>query len=131
MIHWVTYLDKQKWRLSVYIVENCGEGNDVLEELASVGCRGRELADASAEVRRCGLNIGLTYSVASLRNTIMMIGLQDDLSEFVNTMCHEKHHLVAHICQADGIDMTTEESAYISGDVGELLYDCLRKINVI
>lgn len=131
MIHYVTYIDSVKWRLSVYILERCGEGRDVLEELAAVGCRGVELADASAEVRRCGMDIGLTYSVGSLRNTILMIGLQDNKSEFVNTLRHEQHHVISHICQADGIDMHSEESAYIAGDVGEAMYNSLHELKVL
>lgn len=131
MIHFTTYLRKEAWRISVYVLESCGEGADVLEELASMGCRGKDFAEVTTELMRCGMNIGITYSVGPKRNTLMVIGEQSDKVEFVNTLRHEQHHIISHICQEECIDMNTERSAYIAGDVGASIYEEMRKYNLI
>ena len=131
MIHFVTYLDRERWRISVYVLEHCGEGSDVIEALSEEGCKGADLADAYHDIRSCAMNIGITYSYKSHRNTIMLIGLQESKSEFVNTLRHEQHHIIAHICETDGIDMYEEPAAYIAGDVGEAIYEKMCKYRLL
>lgn len=131
MISFVTYLEPERWRIKVYILEHCGEGADIIDELAHEGCIGTDLADASHEIRRCGMNIGITFSVGEMRNSILVIGLQSSRSEFVNTLRHEQHHVISHICKQDGIDMHSEESAYVAGDVGEAIYDRAHKLRLV
>ena len=131
MIHFVSYLDTRKWRISVYVTERCGEEGEIIEALADMGCRGAELAGASNELKKCGMNIGITYSVGAMRNSILVLGLQDSRAEFVNTMRHEQHHVISHICKSDGIDMNTEEAAYIDGEVGEGIYIGLKKSDLL
>lgn len=40
---------------------------------------------------------------------------------------HEVHHVVSHICRRDSIDPSSEQSAYITGDIGEAIYNILTK----
>lgn len=127
MIHCAIYLERKRWKLSVYILENCGEGKDMADELADIGCKGYDLSEALRIVNQCDLNVGMTYSNLDKRCSLIMVGLQEDKSQFCNTIDHEKHHAVSHICKRDKIDMHTEEAAYIAGDVGEAMHEMLKK----
>lgn len=131
MIHFVTYIDAADWRIECFILEKCNDGNDVIEALADAGCRGSQLADAAEDLTECGINIGITFSVEKKRNSILVIGLQSDKSEFVSTMRHEQHHVICHICTSRNIDIESEEAAYIAGDVGKSIYNELRKFALI
>lgn len=127
MIQHAIYLDRLSWRISIYILEECGEGVEVADALSETGCRGQELSEALAMMHGCDMNVGLAYSNAEMRNSIVMVGLQSDVSEFINTICHEMHHVISHICRRDGISPDSEESAYVSGDVGEAVITILAK----
>lgn len=125
MIHCAIYLDRQRWKLSLYILEECGEGAEVAESLANVGCRGNDLSEALNVIHSCSHNVGLTYSNTDKRNSVIMVGLQENPSEFINTLFHEVHHVVCHISNKDGISIDSEQSAYIAGDIGEAIYNML------
>lgn len=52
-----------------------------------------------------------------------------------DTLVHELHHLVAHICEGSNVDLSSEEACYLAGglaqlihnDAAPLLCDCCRK----
>lgn len=122
MMQSVVYLDKYHWRVSIYILEQCGEGAEVAEALSDAGCRGSDLLNSLDVINSCDTNVGLTYTNQEMRNSIVMVGLQDDRAEFVNTIHHELFHVISHICQKDHIDNNSEEAAYLAGDIGEAVY---------
>lgn len=122
MIRTAAYIESQRWRLELFIIEQCGEKMDIAEALAALGCRGADLAEAISEINKCGLNFGLAYSSKSKRASVIVVGLQEDRAELENTLAHELHHLTSHICETDNIDPRSEEAAYAAGDIAEAVY---------
>lgn len=65
----------------------------------------------------------------------MVIGAASSASECANSLVHELHHLVAHICEGSNVDLSSEEACYLAGglaqlihnDAAPLLCDCCRK----
>lgn len=127
MIRSAVYLDRIHWRLSLYVLEVCGEGRELVDDLADAGCRGEDLAKAMRMIDSCDLNVGLTYSNTPMRNSVVCVGLQADRNEFANTLFHELHHVISHICQRDNIDIHSEDAAYLAGDVGECVYRLIKQ----
>ena len=67
-------------------------------------------------------NIGLTYTNKDDRETIIVIGCSSDVAEFVNTLTHEINHFIEHVMEALHIESGTEDEAYFTGELFELLY---------
>ena len=68
------------------------------------------------------VNTGLTYSNKAERKTIIAIGISSDAAEFVNTLTHEINHFIEHVMEALHIESGTEDEAYFTGELFELLY---------
>lgn len=71
----------------------------------------------------CRVEIGgLTYSNLSERKSVLAIGKCESDGSIINTIGHELLHVVAHICEQDGIDMLSEEPCYIMGSLCERFF---------
>ena len=68
------------------------------------------------------LNTGLTYSNKIERKTIIVVGCSPDIAEFVNTLTHEVNHFIEHVMEALHITPGTEDEAYFTGELFELLF---------
>lgn len=65
---------------------------------------------------------GLTYSSLSERRSVLAIGKCESDGSIINTIGHELLHVVAHICEQDGIDMLSEEPCYMMGSLCEKFF---------
>ena len=65
---------------------------------------------------------GLTYSNLAERRSVLAIGKCDSDGSIINTIGHELLHVVAHICEQDGIDMLSEEPCYMMGSLCEKFF---------
>lgn len=110
-------LNKYEWRVVLFIVHNCEENETILECIRDLNCFGLDYEDIQHHLSDCGLNTGLTYSNLSMRSSVMVIGRAENAEQFDNTLRHEQHHLVCHICESDNIELDTETSAYIAGEI--------------
>ena len=68
----------------------------------------------------------MTYSNVAERKSVVAVGASE-AADVVNTIGHELLHVVAHICEKDGIDMLSEEPCYILGQLCEELFKNLKK----
>ena len=55
-------------------------------------------------------------------NVLLAIGKCESDGSIINTIGHELLHVVAHICEQDGIDMLSEEPCYIMGSLCEKFF---------
>lgn len=56
----------------------------------------------------------------------MVIGITSSAAQFQNSYDHERKHLEAHIAAALGIDPWGEEICYLSGEIGQLMFEKAR-----
>lgn len=68
-------------------------------------------------------NTGLTYSNASCRKSVMVVGKATSIDEFFNSFCHELRHLTDDIAYEDRIGLRGEAVGYLQGGIGRLLTD--------
>ena len=52
----------------------------------------------------------------------LAIGECESDGSIINTIGHELLHVVAHICEQDGIDMLSEEPCYMMGSLCEKFF---------
>ena len=63
----------------------------------------------------------MTYTNKDDRETIIVIGCSSDVAEFINTLTHEMNHFIEHAMEALHIESGTEDEAYFTGELYELL----------
>lgn len=65
---------------------------------------------------------GFCYTNDDIKTTLICIAETNSNEDFINTVAHEIKHLQSHICSYYGIDETSEEAAYLIGNITEELY---------
>ena len=111
------------WSLRIfYCPKTASQRSIVLKRLFDAGCTGKNYRRAMALLNSGALNIGLTYTNKDERETIIVIGCSSDIAEFVNTLTHEVNHFIEHVMEALHITPETEDEAYFTGELFELLY---------
>lgn len=111
------------WSLRIfYCPKTSSQRYIVLQRLFDAGCTGKNYRRAMSLLNSGALNIGLTYTNKDERKTIIVIGCSSDIAEFVNTLTHEINHFIEHVMEALHIQSGTEDEAYFTGELFELLY---------
>lgn len=113
------------WTVDVFLAVQPRHALTVEKALTDIGCDDGYLRQAKALLQAEELDRGLTYSNIAERRSVMVVGESSSASEFVNSLTHELHHLVAHICEGVGIDMASEEACYLAGAISALVYDAV------
>lgn len=122
------YIEKYDWLVTICYNLN-PHNEDNLLFLAS--CLDKLGCDCTEEIinsiSTCGINCGLTYSSPYYKESILVVGLTYNPSQFQNTFDHEKGHLAMHIAETFDINLYGEEFQYLTGKIGELLYEEAKK----
>lgn len=121
------YIENYDWCVKIYYAVSTYWVEQILEDLRSIGCHGRELEKAERNLSAGNLNTGLTYSDFNGHNSVMVISLTSTPDEFLNSWLHEMRHLSRHIEQTFGISPYGEEAAYLAGDIGQRMFPIAKK----
>lgn len=123
MIQQNLHIEEIGWNLRIfYCPKTSSQRATVLKCLYNAGCTGKNYRRAMALLNSGAWNIGLTYTNKDDRETIIVIGCSSDVAEFVNTLTHEINHFIEHVMEALHIQSGTEDEAYFTGELFELLY---------
>ena len=101
--------------------------DEICHALSDIGCNGNPLSEAYEHLIKESTDRGLTYSNLSGRRSVLAIGECKSDGSIINTIGHELLHVVAHICEQDGIDMMSEEPCYIMGGLCEQLFQVVQQ----
>ena len=111
------------WNLRIfYCPKTSSQRANVLKCLYNAGCTGTNFRRAKNLICSGSINTGLTYSNKRERKTIIVVGCSSDVAEFVNTLTHEVNHFIEHAMEALHIKSGSEDEAYFTGELFELLY---------
>ena len=123
MIQQNLHIEEIGWSLRIfYCPKTSSQRSIVLQRLFDAGCTGKNYRRAMSLLNSGALNIGLTYTDKEERETIIVVGCSSDIAEFVNTLTHEINHFIEHVMEALNIESGTEDEAYFTGELFELLY---------
>jgi hypothetical protein len=75
------------------------------------------VTQVSENINAGRLNECFCYSRPSLRRTVLGTGIAESGPEVLDSMVHEIFHICQHMAQEDGIDMFSEDAAYLAGDI--------------
>ena len=119
-------ISKYDLKVEVYYAVDCYYTDEIMGRLYDIGCRGDDLQTAYENLSAGKPDTGLTYSNYGTRQTVMVIGITSSAAQFQNSYDHERKHLEAHIAAALGIDPWGEEICYLSGEIGQLMFEKAR-----
>lgn len=117
------YLERYGWTVYVWYAGSpyfCME--EIVSKLRDMGCEGEFMRRATDNMERGNMNSGLTYTNMATGETAIVIGKAENEAEEVNSVAHEVHHAVAHICERYGVDLASEEACYLSGELAERVW---------
>lgn len=123
MILQKVYLKDFDWFIRVYYAVNYFHIEDIIEDLEYLECPKSNLLKAKQMLLDQEYNSGFTYSNLRKHESIMVIGITTSPEEFQNTFDHEKGHLSMHISEALNIDPFSELFQYLSGEIGQKLFE--------
>jgi len=78
-----------------------------------------------------GWNAGYTLTAMGWRESIVCIGRATSLREFLNTVIHEVDHVQTHVAEYYGVELGTEQAAYLQGYIGGRLLEFVIKQIII
>ena len=123
MIQQNLHIEEIGWNLRIfYCPKTTSQRSVVLHCLYNAGCTGRNFRRAMTLLGSRAVNTGLIFSNKSERKTIIVVALSSNVGEFINTLTHEINHFIEHVMEALHIKSGTEDEAYFTGELYELLY---------
>ena len=114
MIQDSAYLDKQGWNVDFLYDVTCDDAMTVARRLSDMGA-GDKFIKLAKDKTECSRNVGMTYTNMLTRETLVVVGRNEDPDEVMNTAAHETMHAVMHITEALGLDPYGEDPCYIMG----------------
>lgn len=73
-------------------------------------------------------NTGFTYTDYKRKRSIVGISDATSNSQLLNTITHEVKHLQSHICNYYNIKEDSEEAAYLTGYIIQMMYKVFGKL---
>lgn len=101
--------------------DDLGEIGDWIEAL---GAKPREIRRTKKLLRR--LNKGFTFSSATLRMSVLVVGDATSLDQWWDTLSHEIDHLQDAVMQYYDVEAGTEDAAWLQGYIMRLIVKALR-----
>lgn len=125
MIRQSIYIKRYNWRVAAYYDVRCADAREIAERLSVAGAAHDFVVQARDNLCS-GLDHGICYSDMA-GCSVLVVGQASSDAELVNSLVHELHHLVCHICEGRRIDVFGEEAAYLVGDLAGMVWPILRR----
>jgi hypothetical protein len=112
--------NKDWWIMATLDISDREDLRDVYESLLSVGVpdfKAREVCMVLSQPNR-----GYTLTDYDGKYSLMFISRATSPSQMYDSIDHEKKHVVEHISTYYGVEPKSEEAAYLSGELGRLLF---------
>lgn len=120
------YISKYDWYVTVYYNVTCEDLKKVIFHLNLLDCDKSTKQKIGANIKKCELNTGLTYTNYELRQSLMVISETSSFDEFLNTVTHENMHLSIHIMEYLKEDLTGETPCYLMGYITQAQADIIK-----
>lgn len=109
------YIAKYDWLVCVYYAVGADDAEEVMGHLLWMGICGEDAEHAWHNLTDGKMDEGITFSAG--RRSVVVIGAASGAAEYANTIGHELEHLATHISDALGVDLRSEEYAYLRGEL--------------
>lgn len=117
MIRQVITLRKYDWVIYAYYAVSTYYTDEIMEHLWQIGVDAKNARRAYDNISRGDLDTGLCYSNHKKRKTVLVVAKTSSAGEFLNSLTHEASHACVHIANVIGVDLQSEDYAYMVGDL--------------
>lgn len=115
MIRHDTYIRKYDWEVTLFYNAKPHDASYIMRVLWQRGLDAADYYNAQKLLHSGRPDEGLTYNNPRTRSSVVVIGHVSDIWELIDTIEHEGRHLIQGICNAYGINPSSEEAAYMEG----------------
>lgn len=123
MIAKTIYIDRYRWRLKLFVAVTKYDVRRIVDSVRGAGANDGLVLRVRENLMRGKMDTGFTYSNRRTRESVMVIGKTSSAREEMNSITHEIRHLVDDIASTNGLGMSGEEVAYLTGDVSADVFD--------
>ena len=109
------------WNVTVVYDVWPGDLPEVARLMRRAGASQKMIDEATDNLS--GWNAGYTLTAFGWEESIVFIGRATSLREFLNTVIHEVDHVQAHVADYYGVELGTEQAAYLQGYIGGRLLE--------
>ena len=117
-------IDGRKWGVLAYYDVRQADLGELADTLENFGCKGEKLRHAISVLSH--KNNALTYTDESAKMSVVAIAEATSREQAMNSVAHELHHLVAHICDYYNVSHNGEDAAYLQGYITQKIFRQLR-----
>lgn len=128
MIRQEINLKQYDWHVIVYYEVTSVWKDKIMDDVMSIGIKGKDARTAGNVTKKSALNTGFTYSNLDERETVVVVCNGSNASQFFNSLIHELFHVVQHICEAKNIELYSEDAAYLMGDLSCEVYPKIKHL---
>ena len=128
MIRQTLYIQPYDWICHCYYAVDGYFIDEISDKLLAIGCDGKDYERAVANMESRRLDTGFCFSNTVHRESVLVIALTSDASQFADSQSHEVRHLANNICTSFGIDKDNEESCYLQGWITRMMYPYVRHL---
>lgn len=118
MIQFKSILYNYNWSIDTYILLNKKDINLIKPKLSNL----QNYKDMIYRISNFK-NSGFSYSTPN--KSILVIGMQDSMLDFIDTFNHEKNHIETYIGNYYNISYNSEEFSILSGYLAKILFSNL------
>ena len=111
-------MNKYDWIIDVYIILNIGD-IQLLSPILSNYFQYKQMLTRLTQFRNSGFNYN------NNKNSLLVIGLQDSLLDFIDTFVHEKNHIETYIGNYYNLQYDSEEFSIMSAYIAKILFNDL------
>lgn len=122
-------IEIRRWRVVFLFSFDSSDMERILDALLWADAPDSIISQVSENVYDGRLNEGFTYSEPSLRRTVFATGMAENGPEVLDSVVHEIFHIVQHIAKEDGIDIYSEDAAYLAGDISREISDIVCELS--
>lgn len=114
-------LGRNKWSVTAFLdVGGISDLNVVYNALMRAGSPDFKAREACMVISQ--KDKGYTYTNYDRHITIMIVGKASSREQMFDSIEHETKHVTEHISEYYGVNPKSEESAYLQGEIGRLLF---------
>lgn len=99
--------------------------------LQNLGCDYSQIVVTYNKIKEHKYNIGFTYTNFLKKKSVILIGLQDDKYQLINTIAHESAHLSYNIFKLKHLKQDGEIMCYLLGTIVQIIYEICEKHKII
>lgn len=115
--------DRDWWIMASLGISSEKDLHDVYVALLAVGVPDYKAQQVCMTLSK--RNTGYTLTDYDGHYSLMFVSEGTSAEQTYDSIDHEKKHLVEHICNYYGVSPKSEESAYLAGELGKLMFPAI------